>query len=576
MDGREDPRGKPERVFRIRKENTDYGDSDYAGSSEIDDSSLFDIWNMYIDAESGQEYYYNTSSGRTSFKPPKKVQEELDKEMEEMLLLDTGADLPEELQVYAREIEADAREQRMQVFKKDEERKRKEAEAADKRDGSSDLTKKKSFRIEDDEEKRAENDRARARNAKVRQEEFIEWMTDHEDKLRFYDIQSRQMPTATRFHEVLYKDPKDVTDEELSMLYKFQSERDERWDVEILATIRLQVAWRRHKGGFHLHIKRQAQRYRDEAERIEREEKEARRLLQEKEERRERERREQRDKLKNLTSDERAARIQIARQRLLEAEDDDTIDVQALMREIVGEEEHTHLSQALSNDLGAGMPEQTLREKMKLALMMMESGMYKTCFLAWKNYTREAVYYRRAMHHDLSVRFHQWHIVTSTKKRLRTRMQKVTVTFYFTNLHWAFHLWYMRTRVNFTLKTVMWNGKPHRILEMRADLSARDSDGRLGLRGEKVLIPQVDYTEDIRAKADAKRLATLFSKNDSYHTTSRYDEFDRLKTMPTISDERGHHNRKHQHYHRHDSHHHDHTLRRRGKPQQGEGFYKTV
>ena len=80
MGGLEDPRGKPERVFRIKKDNTDYGDADdYADSSEIDDSALFDIWNMYIDPDSGQEYYYNTKTGRTSFKPPKKIQEELDK-----------------------------------------------------------------------------------------------------------------------------------------------------------------------------------------------------------------------------------------------------------------------------------------------------------------------------------------------------------------------------------------------------------------------------------------------------------------------------------------------------------------
>ena len=44
------------------------------------------------------------------------------------------------------------------------------------------------------------------------------------------------------------------------------------------------------------------------------------------------------------------------------------------------------------------------------------------------------------------------------------------------------------------------------------------------MRGDKILIPQIDYTEEIRAKEDAKRFATHFSGNDAYGSNTRYDE----------------------------------------------------
>ena len=127
--GLNDPRGRPDRVFRIRKEGTQYGDDDNEDDEYADDTALYTIWNRYIDEESGQPYYYNTETGDTSFKPPEKVREVLEKEMEEKALMDTGADLPDELKVYAAQVEADAEERRLAAFKKE----REEAAAEDQK-----------------------------------------------------------------------------------------------------------------------------------------------------------------------------------------------------------------------------------------------------------------------------------------------------------------------------------------------------------------------------------------------------------------------------------------------------------
>ena len=59
--GLNDPRGRPDRVFRIRKEGTGYGDDDDQDDEYTDDTALFTIWNRYIDEES-QEAYYSISS----------------------------------------------------------------------------------------------------------------------------------------------------------------------------------------------------------------------------------------------------------------------------------------------------------------------------------------------------------------------------------------------------------------------------------------------------------------------------------------------------------------------------------
>ena len=100
------------------------------------------------------------------------------------------------------------------------------------------------------------------------------------------------------------------------------------------------------------------------------------------------------------------------------------------------------------------------------------------------------MFYRKALHRELSIRFHRWHFNAHKLRRLRTRMQKVTVTFYYENIHWAFHRWYMRTRVNFDIRVVKWKGTTHRVLVMRGDLSKRDSDGLLGVRRDALLLPR--------------------------------------------------------------------------------------
>ena len=58
---------------------------------------------------------------------------------------------------------------------------------------------------------------------------MIKWIKDHAVKLRFYDVHNKLLPTESRFHESLYKDPGEVTDEELASMYKFQHEREARW-----------------------------------------------------------------------------------------------------------------------------------------------------------------------------------------------------------------------------------------------------------------------------------------------------------------------------------------------------------
>ena len=75
--------------FSNPKEGTQYGDDDDEDDEYADDTALYTIWNRYIDEESGQPYYYNTETGDTSFKPPQKVREVLEKEMEEKALMDS-------------------------------------------------------------------------------------------------------------------------------------------------------------------------------------------------------------------------------------------------------------------------------------------------------------------------------------------------------------------------------------------------------------------------------------------------------------------------------------------------------
>ena len=484
--GLNDPRGKAVRIFRVPKPNTNYGDVEE--DEDLDDNDKFTVWNMYIDDESGQEYYYNTESGETAFKPPKDIKAMLEKEIEEKSLEDTGADLPEELRVYAIEVEADAKEKRMRIFKEEEAQRKKSTPKHGNRMTRGVSKELKELTTLNDVEK--EQQRI---NAVERQTEFKRWMKKRESELRFYDYSERLLPTETRFYEILHKNPAEVTDEELTRMYQYMNERETRWDIEISATIRLQVVWRRHKGTFHTHIRRQAQKYREEHDINVAAEKDAKALLRKKEIEAKEKAEAAKLKRKNMSSADRVARLQTARRKLLEAEQDDSINVEELLREIMGEDEHTSLSAHLSNDLGAdGPPKKTIEEKMKQILVLMEGNLAKMCFLGWKNHTRENYYFKRAMHHELDVRFHRWHFEAHRKRRLRTRMRKTAATFYYVNLEWAFHRWYMRTRVNFSLKTLCLNGQMHRVLTMRADLSDRDSDGLLGIRADKVLMPRTD------------------------------------------------------------------------------------
>ena len=61
---------------------------------------------------------------------------------------------------------------------------------------------------------------------------MIEWIEENEIRLRFYDVFNRLLPTESRFHETMYKDPGEVTDEELAAMYKFQNDRETRWEIE--------------------------------------------------------------------------------------------------------------------------------------------------------------------------------------------------------------------------------------------------------------------------------------------------------------------------------------------------------
>ena len=230
--GLNDPRGRPDRVFRIRKKGTGYGDDDDQDDEYTDDTALFTIWNRYIDEESQEAYYYNTSTGDTSFKPPPKIRDMLEKEMEEKALLESGSDLPEELRVYAAQVEADAEERRMAAFKKEQEEEAAEAkrlqeeEAADRKRRKALGEDVEDYDEFEDADRRREKARVQAevrkKNATIRQKEMIEWIEENEIKLRFYDVFNRLLPTESRFHETMYKDPGEVTDEELATMYKFQ------------------------------------------------------------------------------------------------------------------------------------------------------------------------------------------------------------------------------------------------------------------------------------------------------------------------------------------------------------------
>ena len=493
--GLNDPRGRPDRVFRIRKEGTQYGDDDNEDDEYADDTALYTIWNRYIDEESGQPYYYNTETGDTSFKPPEKVRELLEKEMEEKALMDTGADLPDELKVYAAQVEADAEERRLEAFKKE----REEAAAEDQKILDEKLKKSQAISDQDKEfedadtrrRKEKEYAQTRRKNAEVRQQDMIKWIKNHAVKLRFYDVHNKLLPTESRFHESLYKDPGEVTDEELAAMYKFQHERETRWDIEERAAIKLQVHWRLLTGGFSNHVKRQAQVYADEHKRNEEERMKAMKEAKKRQEELQGMKKQSKLKQNNASFEDKVNRLTHARQQLLEADGNENVDTQALLRELMGEDAHTDLSAALTNDKrGEKAPDKSLMEKMKQALVMMEQNLYKTCFLGWKYYTREAVFYRKALHRELNIRFHRWHFNAHRLRRLRTRMQKVTVTFYYENIHWAFHRWYMRTRVNFDIRVVKWKGKTHRVLVMRGDLSKRDSDGLLGVKRDALLLPR--------------------------------------------------------------------------------------
>ena len=54
-------------------------------------------------------------------------------------------------------------------------------------------------------------------------------------------MMNRLLPTESRFHETMYKDPGEVTDEELATMYKFQNDRETRWEIEERAAIKLQL-----------------------------------------------------------------------------------------------------------------------------------------------------------------------------------------------------------------------------------------------------------------------------------------------------------------------------------------------
>ena len=88
-------------------------------------------------------------------------------------------------------------------------------------------------------------------------------------------------------------------------------------------------------------------------------------------------------KRQNMSSEDKVNRLIDART-IAEADEDENIDAEELLRDLLGEDAHTDLSLAFTNDLkGQKPPEKTFLEKQAL---MMEGKLYKTISLMERLY----------------------------------------------------------------------------------------------------------------------------------------------------------------------------------------------
>jgi hypothetical protein len=519
-----------------------------------------ETWNEYIDSGSGEKYWNNVDTGDSTFEKPALVKL-IEKERErDAILFGEDEDLDESTRNVIKKADKEATIRRMEKVEIMANNVAKEDQAKASREKMLKLAKysgKKEI-LDDDQlaskrqalmsenifakNKLADKQMTRLRvEAENEVERFIDWLEMNRARVLYEDKFSGKLPLELQFREILVKSSNMITAEEIKKLRETRQDLIEEWAYDDTKILMVQSKWRAKKGKLHAHMIRQGKRAKKDWGIKEREMAEERRRAM---------------MLNKVVEDEKEAEELLKKtNRDLESEHIDKVldELRAgSTLQIVGNEvglafeEKARKDRLKRKDVSTirGVHTSSLRhalrngtydrrpkghfEKLRLAQMMMSESTLRRCFLKWELQTAKNLKIREAMLLALSRFFGAWKYTYHTLAiKLKKKVASCIQNYYAMYVGHAFNRWWLRTRINFTVKSRIHNGKVISFMERRDDFTIVSSNSGGAVKGG--LIRRIfvnNHGPDARDnKGEKTRPQKLLSTINSIDVSEDYRNF---------------------------------------------------
>ena len=473
-----------------------------------------ETWNEYLDSGSNEKYWNNVVTGKSTFEKPQLVQL-IEKERErDAVLFSKDEDLDEATRNVLEKADKEATQRRLAKVEKMTQESRK----ADKEDSSkiqmAKLAKMSKGKDQSGVEKRrelvnasvfAKDKMEEAKKARLRVEaenevqRFIDWIEMNRPRITFEDQYGSGIPLELRFRSTLVKPAAEITVEEVKEMRKIRIDLTEEWLYDDTKILMVQCAWRGKKGKLHAHMVRQGKKLKKDWGIKEREIAEERR--------RERVLEKVKFDEKNAILELEEAQKKIANEgvnkvldelraggtlKLVDGEVGLAFEEKArkarLVKKTVTELRGIHTT-SLRHALRNGTYEKKPRghfEKLRLAQMMMSESALRRCFYRWEERIVASLRLREAMLLALSHYFDAWKMWHKFNIKLKQKVASAIHGYYSMYVGYAFKHWWLRTRINFTLKTREHKGVSISFMERRDDFTVTSSNAVGSIKGKLV------------------------------------------------------------------------------------------
>jgi hypothetical protein len=500
-----------------------------AGASGVSDADVHpndvftragETWNEFIDSGSGEKYWNNVETGDSTFEKPPIVRL-VEKERErDAVLFSNDNDLDEATRNVLQRADKEASIRRMEKVERMAKDIAKEDAAHKSRNKMIKLAKLSGKTAIVDEDTAAaqrrelvsENIHAQSTletmkttrlrvEAENEVERFIDWLEMNRPRIVYEDQFSSKIPLEKSFREILIKSSSMITREDINAMRNTRQDLTEEWAYDDTKILMVQCAWRGKKGKLHSHMIRQGKKAKRDWGIKEREEaEEKRRQLM----------------LKKVKDDEKEAEdFLLKTQEKLESEHIDKVldelraggtlrlvgnEVGLMFEEkarkdrlkkkdvdVIRGVHTTSLRHALRNGTYDARPKGHF-EKLRLAQMMMSESMLRRTFLQWEAKTVSTLRTREAMILALSRFFGAWKINHKAAMKLKKKVATGIHNYYSLYVGHAFKRWWLKTRINFTLKSRVHNGEVISFMERRDDFTVTSSnaDGAGAIKGKLI------------------------------------------------------------------------------------------